>query len=133
MASTDKLTRTSLRSGLGRVRGLGSAKEGVNHWGAQRVTAIALVPLTLWFVASVILLAGADHATVSAWIARPVNTVLLLALLVSTFWHAALGLQVVIEDYIHSEGAKLVVLLGVKALLALVGLAGVVAVLRVAL
>lgn len=133
MASTDKLTRTSLRSGLGRVRGLGSAKEGVNHWWAQRVTAIALVPLTLWFVASVILLAGADHATVSAWIARPVNTVLLLALLVSTFWHAALGLQVVIEDYIHSEGAKLVVLLGVKALLALVGLAGVVAVLRVAL
>ncbi|WP_144186570.1 succinate dehydrogenase, hydrophobic membrane anchor protein [Elioraea rosea] len=133
MAGTQKLTRTTLRSGLGRVRGLGSAKEGVQHWWAQRVTAIALVPLTLWFVASVILLAGADHATVSAWIARPLNTVLLIALVAATFWHAALGLQVVIEDYIHTEGTKLVVLLAVKALLALVGLAGIVAVLRVAL
>lgn len=133
MAGTQKLTRTTLRSGLGRVRGLGSAKEGVQHWWAQRVTAIALVPLTLWFVASVIVLAGADHATVSAWIARPLNTVLLIALVAATFWHAALGLQVVIEDYIHTEGTKLVVLLAVKALLALVGLAGIVAVLRVAL
>jgi succinate dehydrogenase / fumarate reductase membrane anchor subunit len=115
------------------VRGLGSAKEGVNHWWAQRVTAIALVPLTLWFVASVVVLAGADHASVSAWIARPLNTVLLLSLLAATFWHAALGLQVVIEDYIHQERAKLVVLLAVKALLVLIGLSGMLAVLRVAL
>lgn len=133
MAQNAKLTRTTLRSGLGRVRGLGSAKEGVNHWWSQRVTAIALVPLTLWFIASVILLAGADHATVSAWIARPINTVLLLCLLGATFWHAALGLQVVIEDYIHAERMKLAVLLAAKGVLVIGALTGIVAVLRVAL
>ncbi|MCU0987807.1 MAG: succinate dehydrogenase, hydrophobic membrane anchor protein [Acetobacteraceae bacterium] len=133
MAQNAKLTRTTLRSGLGRVRGLGSAKEGVNHWWSQRITAVALVPLTLWFVASVVLLAGADHATVSAWIARPFNTVLLLCLLGSTFWHASLGLQVVIEDYIHNERAKLAALLAAKAVLVIGALTGIVAVLRVAL
>jgi succinate dehydrogenase / fumarate reductase membrane anchor subunit len=133
MAQNAKLTRTTLRSGLGRVRGLGSAKEGVNHWWSQRITAVALVPLTLWFVASVVLLAGADHATVSAWIARPFNTVLLLCLLGATFWHASLGLQVVIEDYIHNERAKLAALLAAKAVLVIGALTGIVAVLRVAL
>lgn len=133
MAQNAKLSRTTLRSGLGRVRGLGSAKEGVSHWWAQRVTAISLVPLTLWFVASIVLLAGADHATVSAWIAQPFNTVLLLCLLAATFWHASLGLQVVIEDYIHNERLKLAVLLVVKALLVLMALSGLLAVLRIAL
>jgi len=133
MAGNPKLTRTTMRSGLSRVRGLGSAKEGVNHWWAQRVTAVALVPLTLWFVASVVLLAGADHATVSAWIARPFNTVLLLCLLGATFWHASLGLQVVIEDYIHKEPVKLAAQLAAKALLVIGALTGIVAVLRVAL
>jgi len=128
-----KLVRSSLRSGLGRVRGLGAAKEGVTHWWAQRVTAMALVPLTLWFVASVVVLAGADHATVSAWIARPLNTVLLLCLVGATFWHASLGLQVVIEDYIHSEGRRVAVLLAAKAILLLGALSGLLAVLRVAL
>ncbi|WP_291297118.1 succinate dehydrogenase, hydrophobic membrane anchor protein [Elioraea sp.] len=133
MERAEKLSRRTLQSGLGRVRGLGSAKEGVNHWWVQRVTAIALVPLTLWFVASVVMMAGADHATVSAWIARPLNTVFLLSLLVATFWHASLGLQVVIEDYIHQERLKFAVLLGVKALLVLMALSGLLAVLRVAL
>jgi succinate dehydrogenase / fumarate reductase membrane anchor subunit len=133
MAQNAKLTRTTLRSGLSRVRGLGSAKEGVNHWWAQRVTAVSLVPLTLWFVASVVLLAGADHATVSAWIAQPFNTVLLLCLVGATFWHASLGLQVVIEDYIHHERPKLAAQLAVKALLVIGALTGIVAVLRVAL
>lgn len=128
-----KLVRSSLRSGLGRVRGLGAAKEGVTHWWAQRVTAMALVPLTLWFVASVVVLAGADHATVTAWIARPLNTVLLLCLVGATFWHASLGLQVVIEDYIHSEGRRVAVLLAAKAILLLGALSGLLAVLRVAL
>jgi succinate dehydrogenase / fumarate reductase membrane anchor subunit len=133
MAGNAKLTRTTMQSGLGRVRGLGAAKEGVTHWWTQRVTAAALVPLTLWFVASVILLAGADHATVSAWIARPLNTVLLLCLLGATFWHAALGLQVVIEDYIHQERAKIGALLAAKAVLIIGALMGIVAVLRIAL
>jgi len=133
MAKPAKLTRAAMQSGLGRARGLGAAKEGVQHWWVQRLTAAALVPLTLWFVASVILLTGADHATVSAWIARPFNTVLLLCLLGATFWHASLGLQVVIEDYIHRERTRLAALLAVKAVLLLGALSGILAVLRVAL
>ncbi|MCC7425496.1 MAG: succinate dehydrogenase, hydrophobic membrane anchor protein [Alphaproteobacteria bacterium] len=127
-----KLTETSLRSPLGRVRGLGSAKEGVSHWWAQRVTAVALVPLTLWFVFSIAVMAGADHAAVRAWIAAPFNTVLLVLLVVATFHHAQLGLQVVIEDYIHAEGAKLVWLLLMKGLCLLLGLTAILSILRIA-
>lgn len=104
----------SLRSPLGRVRGLGSAKDGTHHWWAQRVTAIALVPLLLWFVASVVSLAGAPLAEVKAWLASPIAAVLLLALIVAVFHHAQLGLQVVIEDYVHAEGVKIAALLLVK-------------------
>jgi succinate dehydrogenase / fumarate reductase membrane anchor subunit len=104
-----------LRSTLGRVRGLGSAKEGVAHWWAQRLTAIALIPLTLWFVISIISLAGADHAAVAKWVARPVPAVLLLLLIAATFHHTQLGVQVVIEDYVDAEGARLALVLLVKA------------------
>jgi succinate dehydrogenase / fumarate reductase membrane anchor subunit len=104
----------SLRSPLGCVRGLGSAKDGTHHWWAQRVTAIALVPLLIWFVASIVSLAGAPLPEVKAWIASPAVTVLFLALIVATFHHMQLGLQVVIEDYIHAEGTKLALLLLVK-------------------
>jgi succinate dehydrogenase / fumarate reductase membrane anchor subunit len=128
-----KPASTAMRSGLGRARGLGSAKDGVAHWWAQRVTALALVPLTLWFVFGIVALAGAPQAQVQAWIAHPVNTVLLVLLVATTFHHLTLGVQVVIEDYIHQEGRKLVVLLTVKAVAALFGLAGVLAVLRIAL
>ena len=111
----------SLRSPLGRVRGLGSAKDGTHHWWAQRVTAIALVPLLLWFVASVVSLAGAPLPEVKAWLASPVAAVLLLALIVAVFHHAQLGLQVVIEDYVHGEGLKLAALLLVKGAALLFG------------
>lgn len=121
-----------LRTPLGRVRGLGSAKEGVGHWWAQRVTALALIPLTVWFVASVIALAGADHATIVAWLRSPVVAALMVLLLVSVFYHAALGVQVVIEDYVHEEGAKLASILIVKALCLVLGLAGIFAVLKIA-
>lgn len=124
---------TAMRSGLGRVRGLGSAKDGVAHWWAQRVTALALVPLTLWFVFGIVALAGAPQAVVRAWIAHPVNTVLLVLLVAATFHHLTLGVQVVIEDYIKQEGRKLALLLAVKAMAALFGLAGVLAVLGIAL
>ncbi len=107
-------TTPSLRSPLGRARGLGSAKDGTHHWWAQRVTAIAMVPLLLWFVASIVSLAGAPLPTVQAWIASPISAVLLLSLIVAVFHHAQLGLQVVIEDYVHAEGVKLVLLLAVK-------------------
>ncbi|MCE2509610.1 MAG: succinate dehydrogenase, hydrophobic membrane anchor protein [Alphaproteobacteria bacterium] len=122
----------SLRSPLGRVRGLGSAKEGTAHWWAQRVTAIALVPLALWFVASILSLIGADYATTTAWIGMPVPAVLLILLLTATFYHAQLGLQVVLEDYVHNEGLKLAAILLVKFACLVLGLAAVFGVLKIA-
>jgi succinate dehydrogenase / fumarate reductase membrane anchor subunit len=122
----------SLRTPLARARGLGSAKEGVNHWWAQRITAVALVPLTLWFVIFLLRIAHADYFTAVAWISWPINTVLLVALLFTTFYHAYLGVQVVIEDYVHAEGVKLASLLAVKFLLILLGGAAILAVLRIA-
>lgn len=105
------------RSDLSRARGLGSAKEGVQHWWLQRLTALALIPLSLWFVASVVCMAGATRAEMIDWLNSPFSAGLLLLCLLATFWHALLGLQVVIEDYVHGEGAKLVWLLAIKALL----------------
>lgn len=104
----------SLRSPLGRARGLGSAKDGTHHWWAQRVTAVALVPLALWLVIGVLRLVGAPHIEVARWMGHPVNAALLAALVVAIFHHAQLGLQVVIEDYVHAEGAKVALLLLVK-------------------
>jgi|TARA_E500000331_G_scaffold70827_1_gene65571 succinate dehydrogenase / fumarate reductase membrane anchor subunit len=97
----------SLRSPLGKVRGLGSAKEGVAHWWAQRMTAVALVPLLIWFVASVCAMTGADYDAVRAWIATPMVAVLLVLLTLAVFHHAQLGLQVVLEDYVHTEWLKI--------------------------
>ncbi len=121
----------SMRSPLGRVRGLGSAKEGVGHWWAERMTALALVPLTVWFVVFVIALTGADYATVRDWIAAPVVAGLLVLVVVATFYHGALALQVVIEDYIHHEAAKFAALITVKACSVGLGLTGVLAVLTI--
>lgn len=106
----------ALRSPLGRVRGLGSAKEGVSHWWAQRLTAIALVPLSFWFVISVIGLIGADYAEFDAWISTPGNAAMAVLFVAAIFHHAQLGLQVVIEDYVHHEGAKFASLITVKLL-----------------
>ena len=96
-----------MRSPLGRALGLGSAKEGVEHWWLQRITAVALVPLSLWFVIAIIRLVGADADSVRDWVGNPLAAILLVLLLIATFYHASLGLQVVIEDYIHAEFAKL--------------------------
>jgi succinate dehydrogenase / fumarate reductase membrane anchor subunit len=101
----------NLRSDLGRVRGLGSAKEGVQHWWMQRVTAIALIPLSLWFVACIVFLLDVDRATAVDWLGSPVTLGLMSLFLVALVYHAVLGLQVVIEDYIHSHAAKIVLLL----------------------
>lgn len=122
----------ALRSPLGRVLGLGSAKEGVGHFWQQRLTALALVPLTIWFVASVIALAGSDYAHFHAWLAWPGNTTLMILLIYCVFHHAQLGLQVVIEDYVHGEAAKMASLVAMKFVMVLVGLFAAVAVLRTA-
>ncbi|NMM45559.1 succinate dehydrogenase, hydrophobic membrane anchor protein [Rhodospirillaceae bacterium KN72] len=103
-----------LKSPLGQVRGLGSAKNGTHHWWAQRVTAVALVPLTLWFVFSLAFNVGGDFVAMQAWLATPSNAILMLLLIVATFHHLHLGVQVVIEDYIHAEGAKIAMMMVVK-------------------
>jgi len=105
----------ALQTAIGRVRGLGSAREGVGHWKAQRLTAIANLFLMLWFVFAIASLADTDYATVRSWLASPVSATLMVLFVISVFHHARLGVQVVIEDYVHHEGIKIVSL----ALLAL--------------
>ncbi len=121
-----------LRSALGRVRGLGSAKEGVAHWWAQRLTSVALVPLILWFVASLVGLIGADHAVFTAWLRQPLNAILMTLLLAAGFYHLLLGLQVVIEDYVHHEPVKIASLIVLKFAVALLALLGIFSVLKIA-
>jgi len=122
----------SLETRLARVRGLGSAKDGTHHWWAQRLTAVALVPLTIWFAVAVAGMVGGDYATAVAWVASPVNTILLLLLIAATFHHLQLGVQVVVEDYMHAEGVKIATLMLVKFASAILAVACAYAVLRVA-
>jgi succinate dehydrogenase / fumarate reductase membrane anchor subunit len=122
----------SLQTDLGKVRGLGSAKEGVHHWWAQRLTAIALVPLVLWFVASVAGLAGAEFVAVRAWIAQPVTSILLVLLIAATFHHMQLGMQVVIEDYVHAEWLKITSIVLVKFAAVFLAVVAAFAVLKIA-
>jgi succinate dehydrogenase membrane anchor subunit len=127
------MTAPQMRSPLGRALGLGSAKEGVEHWWLQRLTAVALVPLSLWFVAVVIRFLGADLTTVQAWIAHPLPAILLALLLIATFYHTALGLQVVIEDYVAAPAARLGLILVLRLACFALAVAGIFAVLNVAL
>lgn len=122
----------SLRSPLGRARGSGSAKEGVQHFWVQRVTAVALVPLSLWFVFSVAQLPVESFGSVRHWVAAPSVAVMLVLFIPTLLYHSMLGLQVVVEDYIAGEGAKLVTLLLLKFAHALVAAAGIFAVLKIA-
>ena len=123
----------TLRTPLAHVRGLGASKEGVHHWWMQRVTALALVPLLLWFVASLVTTATADYATAVAWARSPVVSVLLLALIAAVFYHAQLGLQVIIEDYVHVEWVKVTSIVALYFLHIGLALASALAVLRLAL
>jgi len=122
----------NLRSPLARARGLGAAHNGTHHWWAERLTSIALLPLLLWFVVSLTSLATADHATATAWLRAPVNAILMLTLVAALFHHMHLGLQVVIEDYIHGNVSKFVMLIAVKFGTALLAIAAAFAVLKVA-
>ena len=122
----------TFRTELSRVRGLGAAKEGVHHWWMQRVSAIALVPLTLWFAIALVAHSGADYATTRAWLGSPVIFGLMVLLIGATFYHAQLGLQVVIEDYIHREGWKIALILVTKLASLVLALAAIVALLVIA-
>ena len=123
----------SMRTPLSRARGSGSTKDGVAHWWGQRITGLALVPLTLWFVFSVISLAGADYAAFKAWAGSYGRSVLLVLLIVSMFHHTQLGLQVVIEDYVHTETTKVTMLIVMKFVVYLCAASCLVAVLKFAL
>jgi succinate dehydrogenase / fumarate reductase membrane anchor subunit len=120
------------RSSLGRARGLGSAKTGSAHWWAERVSSAALLPLVLYFVISVLVLKGADHAAMAAYMAEPWNAVLYLALIGAMFWHLSMGMQAVIEDYVRTDATRIITLLVVKAGIALLALACVISVLKLA-
>lgn len=100
---TRKGQHSGRRTPLARAFGLGSARSGLAHWWALRVSSVALIPLSLWFVASIIAHAGDDHAAVLAWLKSPISSLAMVLLLVAIFHHAALGLQVVIEDYLHGS------------------------------
>lgn len=123
----------TMRSPLGRARGHGSAKEGVAHWWQQRLTAVALVPLIFWFVVSIIGNVGADYAAMREWLGAPGNATLLILLLIATFHHAQLGIQVVVEDYIHDPVWKPVSIIATKLVAFAFGTYGVVSVLYVAI
>ena len=124
---------TVMRSQLGRVRGLGAAKSGVHHWWSERVTSVALVPLTLWFIWNVIRLLGAPHEAALDWFYSPVTTVLMLCLVLATFYHMQLGLQVVVDDYVHVDRARIALLLLIRGLSAVLALLAIVAILKMGL
>jgi succinate dehydrogenase / fumarate reductase membrane anchor subunit len=122
-----------MRSLLGRARGLGAARSGSGHWWTQRLTAVALVPLAVWFVISIIVHLGASRAEIAHWLAGPVAATMMLALILCLFQHMQLGLQVVIEDYVHDEARRLATLMAMKAISALLAILAVVSVLKMAL
>lgn len=106
----------NLRTPLGRARGLGSAKNGLHHWWVQRLTALALVPLTVWFVASIVGLVGASYEDVRLWLQGPVNVTAMVLFLAVALHHAHLGVQVVLEDYVASHGLRVASVIIVKLL-----------------
>lgn len=123
----------SIQTPLGRVRGLGSAKAGVEHFWHQRVTAVALLPLTLWFVWLVARYAGAPHAEVVAFLGNPFNASAMLLLVAAGLYHMSLGVQTIIEDYIEREILKLALLLLNKFAALSIGTMCAIAVLRIAI
>jgi len=123
----------SLRSPLGQVLGSGSAKDGTEHWWAQRVTAVALLILGTWFLISIMRLDNVAHTSMLDWAGRPFNSVMLLLLSVTLAWHSALGVQVVLEDYVHGTLIKVVSLLLNRFAHAFLAIAAVVAILKIAL
>ena len=122
----------SLRSPMGRVLGLGSAKDGTSHWWSTRVTSLALVPLCIWFVVSLYGIDVSDHGAVVHFMRQPINTILLLVLVPIACYHSMLGTQEIVEDYQHDKGRKVLALILLQFLHTLVAVSGLYAVLKVA-
>ena len=122
----------SLRTPLKNARGLGSAKSGTHHFLLQRITAVALAALVIYVIGLLVSLVGADYATARATVANPCHAVLLSAFVIAMFWHGQLGLQVVIEDYVHAPGLAVIAQIGVRFACVLGALAGLFAIVRIA-
>lgn len=123
----------SLRSPLSKAVGLGSAKHGFSHWWWQRVTAVALIPMTLWFVYSVLSLLGASYSEVAAWMSAPINATIMLLFTLTALFHGQTGLQVVIEDYVHTKWLNLTLLLLMKFAAVAMAVLSIISVLKIAL
>lgn len=121
----------SLRTPLAKARGLGSAKHGTHHFWLQRLTALALVPLSLWFLSALVGMTRVDYATVTSWMSSPPNAILLILFVISLFYHAQLGMQVVIEDYIDKEWQKVANIILIKLLSFVAAVASIFAILKV--
>jgi succinate dehydrogenase / fumarate reductase membrane anchor subunit len=126
------MTRKQMQSSFDRTQGLGSAREGVAHWWMQRVTAVVLIPLTLWLTASLIACAREDYSAFILWLRRPFTSVLMVLLLMALFYHMALGLQVMVEDYVHTERIKIPTVVVIHLVSFALAAAGVVTTLRIA-
>ncbi len=122
-----------LRTLLSQARGLGPAKEGVSHWWMQRITAVALIPLIVWFAFAVAMLGDSSFYHAIAWVSSPLNTVLLIVLIIATFYHLQLGLQVILEDYVHLRWLKISSIMCSNFTCILLAIIGIIAVLKIAL
>ena len=127
-----KWENTGMKTPLARARGLGAAGDGVTHWWHQRITSVANLPLMLWLVWSVLELQGASYEVFTAWLATPLNAILMILAILSVFYHAALGAQVIVEDYFHVEWMKITKLVGIKLFFTAGAVACIFSVLKVA-
>jgi succinate dehydrogenase / fumarate reductase membrane anchor subunit len=122
-----------MQTPLGSTRGLGSAKNGTHHWWMQKVTAVALIPLTIWFVASMVQLTSSDYEIALMWVAYPLNAILMILFISTGVYHLRLGMQVVIEDYVHVELTKIILQMIITFGCITIDLTGVFAILKIAL
>jgi succinate dehydrogenase / fumarate reductase membrane anchor subunit len=123
----------NLRNPLAQVRGLGSAKQGSHHWIAQRLTAILLAPLSIWFLVAALGVAAGGYAEARSFVAQPLNACLIAAFVLALFYHAQLGLQVVVEDYVHLPWLELTLQIGIKFACFLAAIASLLAIVRISL
>jgi succinate dehydrogenase / fumarate reductase, membrane anchor subunit len=133
MSSLIKWQKGGLKSPAARAQGLGSAKSGTHHWIAQRVTAVGNLVLGLWLLCTMVCNAPMNYTDAVLWISEPLNAVLMILFVISTFYHAVLGAQVVIEDYVHNEAFKIIKLLAQKLIFFAMAVACIFSVLQVAL